>query len=462
MLKIYNTITKQKSEFKPLVPGKVGLYVCGITVYDYCHLGHARLLVAFDMVSRYLRERGYDVEYVCNITDIDDKIINRSNEKNEDFRLLTERFIQAMYEDRAALGVLPPDVEPRATAHIEEIISMISQLVDKGLAYQGDNGDVYYRVKAFKDYGQLSGKNIEDLRVGERVAVEEAKEDPLDFVLWKSAKPEEPAWESPWGMGRPGWHIECSAMSTKCLGNHFDIHGGGFDLIFPHHENEIAQAVGATGDPFADVWMHLGFVQVDNEKMSKSLGNFFTIREVLQHYHPEVIRYFLLSSHYRSQINYSVDNLNHARASLDRLYTALRGVALSNSELDKNSDYYQKFVKAMDDDFNTPEAFAVLFDLAHEVNRLKEQDATKASKLATQLKHLAGILGFLQLTPEQYLQATPSSNAIDTDYIENQIKLRLQARSEKDWAKADAIRDELLANGVVLEDGPQGTIWRRA
>ncbi|MCW5589535.1 MAG: cysteine--tRNA ligase [Legionellales bacterium] len=461
MLKIYNSLTQTKEEFIPREPGKVGLYVCGITVYDYCHLGHARLLVAFDMIARYLRAVGYDVTHVCNITDIDDKIIQRANDNQEPYQTLTSRFIEALHEDAEALGVLPPDVEPRATAYISEIIAMIERLIQHGLAYQAPNNDVFYRVRAFKDYGKLSRRDLESLRAGARVEITEAKEDPLDFVLWKSAKPSEPAFGSPWGLGRPGWHIECSAMSTQCLGNHFDIHGGGFDLLFPHHENEIAQSVGATGEPFADVWMHLGFVQVNNEKMSKSLGNFFTIREVLKHYHPEVVRYFLLASHYRSQINYSTENLNHARASLNRLYTALRGLTINQPLADPSSEYYQRFFEAMNDDFNTPEALAVLFNLAHEINRAREHDLKLAHHLASILKQLAGIIGLLQTDAELFLQSDVQGEVLDTAYIETQIQLRQLARQEKNWAKADEIRDHLLAQGVILEDQSGNTVWRR-
>ena len=389
MLKIYNTLTKEKDVFVPRQPGKVGMYVCGMTVYDYCHVGHARVMVVFDVVARYLRASGYDVTYVRNITDIDDKIIKRAQENGEEMNELTARFIAAMHEDAAALAVLPPDQEPRATASMEAIVQMILALMERGYAYQAGNGDVYYAVSRFAHYGALSGKRLEDLRAGERVAVDEAKDDPLDFVLWKAAKLGEPSWEAPFGPGRPGWHIECSAMSTQCLGEHFDIHGGGMDLMFPHHENEIAQSEGATGHKFVNYWMHNGFVQINEEKMSKSLGNFFTVREVLKQYRPEVVRYFILSSHYRSPLNYSTANLDSAKAALDRFYTALRDVPVTgtpNIAMDA-SDYVVRFRAAMDDDFNTPEALAVLFDLVRDLNRAKSSDdQDEASGLAGMLK----------------------------------------------------------------------------
>ena len=369
-MKIYNTLTRKKEEFIPRIPGKVGMYVCGMTVYDYCHIGHARVMVVFDTIARYLRHKGYDLTYVRNITDIDDKIINRANENGEDFTALTERFINAMHEDERALSVLPPDIEPSATQSIPDIITMIEALITKGLAYVGTNGDVFYSVSKFKPYGKLSGKNLADLQAGERVDVDQAKQDPLDFVLWKMAKPGEPSWDSPWGQGRPGWHIECSAMSTCCLGNHFDIHGGGMDLQFPHHENEIAQSEGATGEKFVNYWLHNGFVRVDNEKMSKSLGNFFTVREVLKQYQPEVVRFFILLSHYRSPLNYSDEQLNDAKAGLTRLYTALRDVEVIDSPI--NDEYKVRFEQAMDDDFNTPVALSVLFDIATELNKAKQ------------------------------------------------------------------------------------------
>ncbi len=449
MITIYNSLTKQKEILTPIEPGKIGLYVCGMTVYDYCHLGHARVMVVFDMVVRYLRSIGFSVIYVRNITDIDDKIIQRANENGEDFHELTARFIQAMHEDSEALGVLAPDQEPRASESIAEIIAMIQTLLDKDHAYIADSGDICYEIKEFKDYGKLSGKLLKDLRAGERVKVDQFKRDPLDFVLWKQAKPEEPSWESPWGNGRPGWHIECSAMSTHCLGNHFDIHGGGMDLQFPHHENEIAQSEAATGEQFVNVWMHNGFVRINDEKMSKSLGNFFTVREILERYPPEVVRYFMLTSHYRSPLNYSDQELDAAKQALMRLYTALRGFDVTNSELD--NEYNQRFHAAMKDDFNTPEAIAVLFDLAKAVNK------TQSAELAGQLRQLASILGLLQAAPEDYLHGSTIAAA----EIEQQIAERNAARDNRDWATADRIRDQLQEQGISLEDGAQGTIWRK-
>jgi len=455
MLKIYNTLTRSKQEFHPKQPGKVGMYVCGMTVYDYCHIGHARVMVVFDTVARYLRHSGYQLTYVRNITDIDDKIIQRAHDNQEEFTALTERFIQAMHEDERALSVLPPDLEPRATQSINDIINMIATLIAKDFAYVGGNGDVFYAVSRFQGYGKLSGKNIEDLQAGERVDVDAAKRDPLDFVLWKMAKPGEPSWQSPWGPGRPGWHIECSAMATCCLGNHFDIHGGGMDLQFPHHENEIAQSEGATGQPFVNYWMHNGFVRVNEEKMSKSLGNFFTVREVLKQYRPEVIRFFILSSHYRSPLNYSSEQLDDAGTALTRLYTALRGVEVVDLPIE--ADYQQRFELAMDDDFNTPVALAVLFDLARELN--KAQD--KAS-LAASLKQLAAVLGLLQEEPDSFLKGGVGQGDLDEQQIEQLIADRKTAKVNKDWAQADAIRDQLKGHGIVLEDVVGGnTIWRR-
>ena len=377
MLKIYNTLTRSKQDFIPKQPGKVGMYVCGMTVYDFCHIGHARVMVVFDTVARYFRHAGYQLTYVRNVTDIDDKIIQRARDNQEDYNTLTERFIVAMHEDERALSVLPPDLEPRATQSINDIIQMIETLITKNFAYVGGNGDVFYAVSNFPGYGKLSGKNIEDLQAGERVEVDTAKRDPLDFVLWKMAKPGEPYWDSPWGQGRPGWHIECSAMSTCCLGNHFDIHGGGMDLQFPHHENEIAQSEGATGEPFVNYWMHNGFVRVNEEKMSKSLGNFFTVREVLKQYRPEIIRFFILSSHYRSPLNYSDEQLDDAGVALTRLYNALRGIEITDAPV--NPEYLQRFEQAMDDDFNTPVALAVLFDLAREINKAQDKSPLAAS-----------------------------------------------------------------------------------
>ncbi len=462
MLQIYNSLTRQKDLFTPIEAGKVRMYVCGMTVYDYCHLGHARVLVAFDVVVRYLRACGYQVTYVRNITDIDDKIIQRAVQNGEDFNTLTSRFIRAMHEDSAALGVLPPDIEPRATQSIDDIVAMIATLVDKGYAYAAGNGDVYYDVSRFTTYGGLSGEQQEDLRAGARVEVDEAKDDPLDFVLWKAAKPGEPSWVSPWGAGRPGWHIECSAMSTRCLGDHFDIHGGGMDLKFPHHENEIAQSEAATGHKFVNVWMHNGFVRVNEEKMSKSLGNFFTVREILTRYRPEEVRYFILASHYRSPLNYTEDNLDQARAALARLYTALRGLSAAAQT---DEDYRQRFNAAMDDDFNTAEALSVLFSLANECNRARTADPARAEQLATTLRRLGGLLGILQDDPDSYLQAVPAAGAEqagpETMQIEALIAQRLAARQAKNWAESDRIRDLLKTQGVVLEDGAQGTTWRR-
>jgi cysteinyl-tRNA synthetase len=455
MLKIYNTLTRKKQQFIPRVAGKVGLYVCGMTVYDYCHIGHARVMVVFDTVARYFRHLGYDLTYVRNITDIDDKIINRAIENCENFTVLTERFITAMHEDERALSVLPVDIEPRATQSIPDIIRMIEALINNGLAYVGGNGDVFYAVDKFKNYGQLSGKNLADLQAGERVDVDTAKNNPLDFVLWKMAKAGEPFWQSPWGNGRPGWHIECSAMSTCCLGNSFDIHGGGMDLQFPHHENEIAQSEGATGEKFVNLWMHNGFVRVDNEKMSKSLGNFFTVREVLKQYRPEIIRFFILSSHYRSPLNYSDESLNEAQAALTRLYTALRGVEIAVTAIDEEAK--ARFEQAMDDDFNTPVALSVLFDLARDLNKAKTHEPEKAAQLAANLTQLASLLGLLQDNPETFLKG----DANDDD-IAQQMQARIDAKKAKDWATADKIRNDLKANGIILEDAPDGTTsWRR-
>ncbi len=461
MLKIYNTIQRRKQEFKPLVPGRVGMYVCGMTVYDYCHIGHARVMVVFDVVARYLRQR-YLVTYVRNITDIDDKIIRRANESGQSYADLTARYIDAMHEDERALNVLPPDVEPRATGSIEEIVSMIQSLLDKGYAYVGKTGDIFYSVSRFEPYGRLSGKNQDDLRAGERVEVDPSKRDPLDFVLWKTAKPGEPSWNSPWGAGRPGWHIECSAMSTHCLGSHFDIHGGGMDLQFPHHENEIAQSEGATGSPFVNFWMHNGFVRINEEKMSKSQGNFFTVREVLDQYRGEVIRFFILSSHYRSPLNYSDDQLREAEAALSRLYTALRGLeALEGSDL-VDSEYKINFDLAMDDDFNTPVALSILFEIAREINRSKLDDRKTANRLGKLLTSLGEVLGILREDPEQYLKAGKSGGGLTDAEIDKLVEQRLEARANKDWGLADRIRDKLKAHGVVLEDQSGSTNWRRS
>ena len=456
MLVVYNSLTRRKEPFTPIVPGQVRMYVCGMTVYDYCHLGHARVLVVFDMITRWLRASGYQVTYVRNITDIDDKIIRRAQENGEPYTALTERFIQAMHEDERALNVLPPDHEPRATEYIGRMLDMIQALIDRGHAYPADNGDVYYAVRSFPAYGQLSGKSIEELIAGERVEVDPHKRDPLDFVLWKAAKPGEPAWPSPWGPGRPGWHIECSAMGSHLLGPHFDIHGGGQDLQFPHHENEIAQSEGAHGCKYVNYWLHNGFVRVDDEKMSKSLGNFFTIREVLARYDAEVVRFFILRAHYRSPLNYADPHLDEARAALTRLYTALRGFNSEAAPIDWSAPYPARFKAAMDDDFNTPEAIAVLFELAAEVNR------THSPLLAGELKALGNVLGLLNRAPEDFLQSGQYVADYPPERIEALIEARAAARKARDFSRADAIRDELKAAGILLEDTPQGTTWRRA
>ncbi|TAL58531.1 MAG: cysteine--tRNA ligase [Legionella sp.] len=450
MLQIYNSLTRTKEEFVPITPGKIGIYVCGITVYDLCHLGHARSMVSFDVIVRYLRSQGFAVTYVRNITDIDDKIITRANERGVSIDALTQQYIASMDEDAAALKILPPDLEPRATGHIDTIIQLIQRLLDKGVAYVSDNGDVCYQVDSFADYGKLSHKDLEGLVSGARVEIVKEKRSPLDFVLWKKAKANEPSWPSPWGEGRPGWHIECSAMAMHELGEQFDIHGGGLDLQFPHHENEIAQSEAATDKPFANYWMHVGMLQVNNEKMSKSTGNFFTIADVLKDHNPEVIRYFLLSSHYRSSLNYSEDNLINAKKALLRLYQSIKEVKVDvKSELEQQ--WVEKFTQAMNDDFNTPIALAVLFEMSHELNK------TNSPTLAATLKHLAGIMGFLQEDPEAFLQ---SGSEVDKSHIEQLISERLQAKKEKNWARADQIRADLLAQGIELEDGAQGTTWR--
>ena len=461
MLRIYNSLTGEKEEFQAIEPGKVRMYVCGMTVYDYCHLGHARVLVVFDVIARYLRMRGFDVTYVRNITDIDDKIIHRAQENGETFQSLTRRFIQALHEDTAVLGVLPPDHEPLASESMEAIVDMVSKLVAQGYAYAADNGDVYYDVSRFERYGQLSGEKLDELRAGARVGVEAAKDDPLDFVLWKAAKPGEPSWPSPWGDGRPGWHIECSAMSTRALGAHFDIHGGGMDLKFPHPENEIAQSEAATGEKFVNYWIHNGFVQVDEEKMSKSLGNFFTVREVLKRYRPEEVRFFILGSHYRSPLNYTEENLNKARGGLTRLYTALRGFPIRD-EAQLLDNFVAQFHAAMDDDFNTPEAIAVLFELANVLNRARTDNAASVSRLSATLRFLGGSLGILGEDAETYLRSgSVTEDAISDAEIERLIAERNAAREMKDWQESDRIREQLKGNGVVLEDGSTGTTWRR-
>ncbi|WP_348655351.1 cysteine--tRNA ligase [uncultured Spongiibacter sp.] len=465
-MQIYNTLSRKKEAFTPIEAGKVKMYVCGMTVYDYCHLGHARVLVAFDVISRYLRAKGYQLNYVRNITDIDDKILRRADENGEDYTALTERFITAMHEDAERLGIAPPDAEPRATGHIDDILAMIARLIERGFAYAAENGDVYYRVSRFEGYGKLSGKKPDELLSGARIAVDEAKEDPRDFALWKAAKSGEVSWPSPWGEGRPGWHIECSAMSTCCLGDNFDIHGGGPDLVFPHHENEIAQSEAATGKPYANTWMHAGAVRVDNEKMSKSLGNFFTIREILDKYHPEVVRYFLISSHYRSAINYSEDNLQIARQNLERFYHALKGLPVEPvtpyNELPADNRYVQRFDAAMSDDFAAPEALAVLFDLVRELNnaRAAGEDAAVTEQAAL-LRSLGAILGILGCEAEAFLQAG-SAGELSAEEIESLIAERVQAKKDRDFARADGIRAQLLEGGVVLEDSREGTTWRRA
>lgn len=459
MLVIHNSATKEKEPFKPIVPGKVSMYVCGMTVYDYCHIGHGRLFVVFDMVARYLRFSGYELNYVRNFTDIDDKIIKRANENGEDFFHLAERFVKATEEDEAALGVLPPDHRPRATHHISDIIAMIETLIAKGLAYLAENNDVYYKVSQFKDYGKFSHQTLSNLRRGARVDILDDKHDPLDFVLWKSAKPGEPAWDSPWGKGRPGWHIECSAMIHRCMGEHIDIHGGGLDLIFPHHQNEVAQSQGATGKAFVNTWMHLGYVQINREKMSKSLNNFFTIREVLTQYHRETVRYFMLASHYRSPINYSHENLASAREALVRLYTSIRELDLPDRS-EGGEAFVEQFKAAMDDDFNTPLALSVLFDLAREINRLRDAGAlTEATGLAAQLKALADVLGLLEEDAETFLQSGVADEQVEK--IEQLITARNEARVNRQWAEADRLRDELSRMGVAIEDRAGTTTWHR-
>lgn len=463
-IQIYNTLRRRKEPFKPLQDGRIGMYVCGMTVYDYCHLGHARVLVAFDVITRFLRAKGFEVDYVRNITDIDDKILRRAEEKGEAYNALTARFIQAMEEDAARLGVLPPSREPRATAHVGDIIAMIQTLQDKGYAYHAANGDVYYRVSRFANYGALSGKKSDELLAGARVAVDAAKEDPRDFALWKAAEADEVHWPSPWGNGRPGWHIECSAMSTCCLGESFDIHGGGPDLVFPHHENEIAQSEAATGKTYASTWMHAGAVRVDNEKMSKSLGNFFTIREILEKYQPEVVRYFLLASHYRSAINYSEDNLQIAQQNLERFYHALKGLdepAQVYDRLPSDDDFVSRFDAAMADDFNVPEALASMYELVRKMNQLRAAGADEELRdCARLLRSLGGVLGILQMRAEDFLQ-TGGGGGIDAAQIEDLIAQRAQAKKQKDFARADEIRQSLLEQGVILEDSREGTSWRR-
>lgn len=459
-LQIYNSLTRSKQVFTPIEPGKVRMYVCGMTIYDYCHIGHARMMMSFDVVYRWLKALGYEVTYVRNITDIDDKIINRAGENGESISSLTARFTRYMHEDTSALGILPPDHEPRATEYVTEMLELIAKLEKNGLAYQSEDGDVNYSVRDFRGYGKLSGKSLDDLRAGERVDVNTGKRDPLDFVLWKSAKPSEPdeaKWSSRWGAGRPGWHIECSAMSSKLLGDHFDIHGGGADLQFPHHENEIAQSEGASGHPFVNYWMHNGFVRVDNEKMSKSLGNFFTIRDVLKNYDAEVLRFFIIRSHYRSPLNYSDAHLDDARSALTRLYTALKDIDVQDKPVDWKEEHAVRFSKAMNDDFNTPEAVAVLFELANEVNR------THSVEMASQLRALGGVLGLLGRNPRQFLQGDGTVDESEEKWIESQIQARIEAKKTRNFVEADKIRNELLNKGIVLEDKPGGkTEWRRS
>ena len=468
-LRIHNTLTRSEQAFKPLEPGHVRMYVCGMTVYDLCHLGHARSMVAFDVVQRWLKASGYRVTYVRNITDIDDKIIARAIKNNETIRQLTDRMVQALHQDADALHIERPSAEPRATDYVPQMLSLIGRLEDKGLAYQAANGDVNYAVRRFEGYGKLSGKSLDELRAGERVSVADDKRDPLDFVLWKSAKPTEPdgaKWESPYGVGRPGWHIECSAMACELLGESFDIHGGGADLQFPHHENEIAQSEGATGQPLASIWMHNGFVRVDNEKMSKSLGNFFTIREVLEKFDAETVRFFIVRTHYRSALNYSDAHLADARAALKRLYTALEGTLPADAptpqgsrSIDWADPYAARFKAAMDEDFGTPEAVAVLFDLASEVNR------SRSAAQAVLLRQLGGLLGLLQEDPTRFLQGGQGAAGAATDvqaHVEAQIAARAAAKAAKNYAEADRIRQALAAEGIVLKDSPAGTTWERA
>jgi cysteinyl-tRNA synthetase len=460
MLHLFDTLTRQKRAFVPRQENKVGLYVCGITVYDLCHMGHARTYLSFDVLVRYMRSRGYDVNYVRNITDVDDKIITRANENGETPDELTERTIAMMHEDFAAINLLEPNIEPRVTTHMAEIIAVIERLIAKGNAYSTESGDVLFEVGTFEKYGDLSKQDLSQLNAGARVDVDDQKRDPMDFALWKAAKPGEPSWDSPWGKGRPGWHIECSAMNQKHLGDHFDIHGGGSDLIFPHHENEIAQSCCAFDTPYVNTWMHTGMVQVNEEKMSKSLGNFFTLRDVLKEHDAETLRFFLMSAHYRSQLSYSEENIVQAKASLERLYTSLRDVDIPESGDPAYGGYLDKFNAVMDDDLNMPEAYAVLFEVAKALNKAKTEDG-EAGQLAFVLKHLGSVLGILQLDPKAYLQGSASGNDDEVAEIERLIQQRNDARASKDWAAADAARDALKALNVELEDGPNGTTWRK-
>ena len=459
MLKIYNTLKREKEEFKPIKPNQVGMYVCGVTVYDLCHFGHGRTFVSFDVIVRYLRYLGYNVRYVRNITDVDDKIIKRALENNESCDQLVDKMVAEMYRDFDALNILRPDVEPRATQHIPEIIQMVQTLIEKGYAYVAQDGDVMFQVDQFKNYGVLSRQNLEQLQAGARVEIKSVKRNPMDFVLWKMSKENEPSWDSPWGKGRPGWHIECSAMNSKELGNHFDIHGGGSDLMFPHHENEIAQSCCAHGDDYVNYWLHTGMLMINKEKMSKSLNNFFTIRDILNKYDSESVRYFFLTAQYRSLLDYSEENINLARSALERLYTALRGC--DTSILISDEDQYVKaFKDAMNDDFNTPGALAVLFELAREINKAKAEGSSDADYLASRLKQLAGVLGLLQQEPETFLQGNANNDEVAE--IETLIKQRNEAKATKNWALADEVRDKLKAMNVVLEDTPNGTTWRKA
>ena len=458
-MKIYNTLTRQKEKFRPLEPGKVKIYVCGITVYDYCHIGHARMLVAFDVVVRYLRARGYEVTYVRNITDIDDKILARAAENNEAFTEVTSRYIQAMHEDEAALSIARPDQEPRATAHIDAIVAMIQTLITRDYAYRADNGDVYFAVTGFSGYGKLSRKRLDQLLEGARVEVGELKRDPRDFTLWKASPDGGVGWDSPWGYGRPGWHIECSAMSTCALGANFDIHGGGSDLMFPHHENEIAQSEAANDTTFANLWMHNGPLRIDDEKMSKSLGNFFTVREVLAQCHPEVLRHLLVASHYRSAINYSDRSLQQSARALQRIYLCLHNLDTAHAKSLINSPFEKAFQRAMDDDFNTPEAFGVLFEMVSEINRIREQHPERANQLGALLVRLAGCLGLLQVNPADFLRGQGAD--VEAAEIDQLVAARAQARADRDWQEADRIRARLSAMAVVVEDGPDGSTWRR-
>ncbi len=462
MLKIYNTLTRDKEEFKPIVPGKVGMYVCGVTIYDFCHIGHGRTFVCFDVIVRYLRHLGYEVKFIRNITDVDDKIIRRANENHEPISALTDRMTAAMHEDFDSLNLIRPDIEPRATETIPEIIDLVQRLIDRNHAYVASNGDVMFAIDSFNNYGRLSRQNLEQLQAGARVDVESAKKNPLDFVLWKMSKPGEPMWDSPWGKGRPGWHIECSAMNSKYLGTHFDIHGGGSDLMFPHHENEIAQSCCAFDTNYVNVWIHSGMVMINKEKMSKSLGNFFTIRDVLKEYDGETVRFFLMSGQYRTALNYSTENLDLARTGLSRLYTALNGLPRVEYDKELGKPYVEAFEKAMDDDFNTPEAYSVLFELAKEINKARSEDDVKAQKLGAILRYLGNILGILQQESEAYLKAgaRDADNGDDAE-IEALIAKRAEAKKNKDWATADEVRKTLTERGIILEDKPTGTTWRR-